>query len=107
MWQGDVVVGRHRPRNYQQGADRRKPGTTAPVGEKTVVADAMEAVGQSMEQEPANKLVGSQSHMLLGIAMPIVAPTEGDGCIAHADGTTVGDSDAVGVAAQIGENMRR
>jgi hypothetical protein len=39
--------------------------------------------------------------MLLGIAMPIVAPTEGDGSIDHADETAVRDSDTVGVAGTV------
>ena len=37
--------------------------------------------------------------------MSVIAPTERDGCVVGADQAAVGDGDAVGVAAEIGQDM--
>jgi hypothetical protein len=53
-------------------------GVCAPAGgEETVVADAVEAVGQDMEQEAADKLVRRQRH---GLA-PVLAGSTGEAMI--------------------------
>ena len=44
------------------------------VGEKALVADALEAIGQHVQQKPANKLMCIQTHDLLHAAVGVVAP---------------------------------
>ena len=46
------------------------------VGEEAVVADAMEAVGQGVQQEAADELVGVERHDLGLAVMAIVLPAE-------------------------------
>jgi hypothetical protein len=61
------------PCRCQQRSDGRETGAAAAVGKKAIMPDAMKAVGQAVEQEPANELIGVQGHVLLGIPMPVVA----------------------------------
>ena len=70
------------------------------------MTDAMEAVRQAVKQKAANELVGTHGHLLLGVTMPVVAPTEADGSILDADEAAVCNGDAVRVAAEISEDMR-
>ena len=77
------------------------------IGEESEVANAMEAVGQGVEQEASDELVGRQAHDLDGAAVAIVLPGEGDMIVIAGSDAAVGDGDAMGVAAEIGENLRR
>src|ERR1043166_3928142 len=71
--------------------------------EQTIVADAMEAVGQNVDEEAADELVCCERHALVAIAPfdAIVLPLEGDAVVVAADQPAVGDGDAVGVAGEI------
>ncbi len=89
----------------QQAADDPEPGTAAAVGKKAVVADAMEAVGQAMQQEAPDELAGVECRQPCCIAMPVIAPVEGDAGLVGADQPAVGDGDAVRIAAEVGKNM--
>jgi hypothetical protein len=62
----------------EQLAAQREFVVAAAVGKKTVMADAVEPVWQSMQQEAADELVGRQGHHLALIVMPVIAPTEAD-----------------------------
>ena len=76
------------------------------IGEESKVTDAMEAVGQGVEQEAPDELVGLQTHGLDGAAVAIVLPGKGDMIVIAVLDAAVGDGDAMGVAAEIGENLR-
>ena len=67
--------------------------------------DAVEAVGQAVDQKAPNKLVWSERHHPWCVAVSIIAPAEGHTRLIGADQAAVGDGDAVRVAAEIGENM--
>jgi len=73
-------------------------------GEKAVVADAVEAVWQDMEQKAADKLSSVQGHEPGLSSVTIVFPGEADFSIVGRLQARVGDGDAVGIAGQIGEN---
>ena len=60
-----------------------------------------------MQQETANKLVGVQGHMLLGIAMSVVTPPEADGSVLQTNEAAVRYRNAVGVATEIGKDVLR
>ena len=81
----------------------------AGVGEQPVVADAVEAAGQDVQQEAAHELVGLERHGLVPRAAlgPVVLPTEGDAALVHGEQAAVGDGHPVGVARQIGEHRGR
>ena len=55
------------------------------VGKETVVADALEAVGEHVQQEAAQKLVRIETHDLLRSAAGIVAPCESDLAVIEGD----------------------
>ena len=76
------------------------------VGEQSVVADAVEAGRQDVYEEAADELVCCQGHDLAAPAAldPVVLPGKGDAPVIEADQAAVGDGDAVGVAAEIGEH---
>ena len=76
------------------------------AGEQAIVADAVEARRQDVDQESADELGGSECHDLLTIATigTIVLPSEGDASVVEGDQPTVGDGDTVGIARQIGQH---
>ena len=77
------------------------------VGEITEVANAMEAVGQGVEQETPDELIGRQAHDFCGALMAIVFPGEGDMIVVAGSDAAVGDGDAMRVAPEIGEDFLR
>src|SRR5712691_3553468 len=76
------------------------------VGEKAVVADAMKAGGQDVDQEAADELVDGKRHYLGPVAPvgAVILPPEGHAGVVEGDKPTVRDGDAVGVARQIGQH---
>ena len=72
------------------------------IGEESEVSNAMEAVGQAVEQEASDELVRLQTHGLFAI----VLPGEPEMFVVAGLVRLLGDSDAMGVAAKIGENWR-
>ena len=85
---------------------RRAPRIRSGAG---CVADAVEALGQDVEEETADELVRRETHELLAGATigAVVLPAEGDGLGVGGDEPAVRDGDAVGIAAEIGEDRFR
>ena len=79
------------------------------VGEETVVADAVETVGQDVDQEAADELVGVERHKLVAsVALgPVILPFESDALAVEGDEPAVGNGDPVSVARQVGEHCVR
>ena len=75
------------------------------LGEQAVVADAVEALGQDVDEEAANELVCCECHHLVAIGAfdPIVLIFEADIVFVERDQPAVGDGDAMGVAGQISQ----
>ena len=73
------------------------------AGEQAVVADAVEAGRQHMDEEAADELVNGERHHLISIGAfdPVVLALEGDVVVVECDQSAVGDGDAVGVARQV------
>src|SRR5271167_4663473 len=73
------------------------------LGEQTVVADAVQALGQDVDEEAADELVYCERHRLVAIGAfePIVLVFEADSVFVEREQPAVGDGDAVGVAGQI------
>src|SRR5579864_3794559 len=69
----------------------------------------MEAVRQDVQQKAADELAGTEPHHLELVAavVAVVLPSEADVIGAELDQTAVGDGDAMGVAGEIGEHLRR
>ncbi len=76
------------------------------IGEQPVVADAVKATGQNVQQEAAHELVGAERHGLVA-RLPraaVVLPAEGDATFVKREQPLVGDRHSVRVAGQIGEH---
>src|SRR5204862_7824472 len=69
-------------------------------GKQAVVADAVEAGWQHVDEEAADELAGGQGHDLLSFAslITIVLPSEGHAFVADCYTSVVGDGDANGLA---------
>ena len=78
-------------------------------GEQAVVADAVQAFGQHVDEETADELVGLERHALVSIAAldAVVLPLEGNALLVEGDQAAVGDGNAVGVTRQIGQHGLR
>lgn len=62
-----------------------------------------------MQEKPPDELVRMKAHDLLAITCiaPIILPSEGNMVVIKFDDAAVGDSDAMGVSAEIGEHLVR
>ena len=92
------------------GAARRvrhvaRAACAAAVGQQAEVADAHEALGDDVQQEAAEELVGREVHDLHAIGIGVVAPAKADATLGEGEQALVGDGDAVGVAAEVGEHV--
>ncbi len=72
----------------------------AAVGEETIVTDAVETVGQDVDQEAADELVGVERHQLVaGIGLgAVILPFESHAFAVEGDQPAIGNSDPVRVA---------
>ncbi len=77
----------------------------AAIGEEAVIANAMKAVRQGMQKKAADELVGIERHHLGLAVLPIILPGEADLVVGERDQPAVGDGNAVGVAAEIGQHL--
>ena len=95
-------------RSLTASSSRARATLSAQVarGEQAVVADAVEALWQHVDEEAADELVGGERHALLAVAAldAVILPSEGDAVLVEGDQAAVGDGDAVGIARQIGQH---
>jgi hypothetical protein len=80
---------------------RQGPGSVA-LGEKAVVTDAMEPVGQDVEEKAADELVRGKPHDA-GAAAAIILVGERHVIVVDGDKPRIGDRRAMGVAGEIGQ----
>ena len=97
---------RLRLRHGEQGAGAHEVRLAAGAGEKAVMANAVEALGQHVEQKTPDELARIERHDLVALSAvaAIVLAAEGDAPLVERDQPRVGDRDAVGVARQIGQH---
>lgn len=90
----------------EQRADFGEVRFADTAGQQAVMADAMEPIGQDMDQEAADELGCGKAHDLLAIAIfdAIILPTESYSVGIRADQAMVRDRYPVGIAAQIGKH---
>ena len=95
-----------RGHSEQASAEYELVGAMA-VGQEAVVTNAMEAIRQYVEEEAAHELGDRHSHdfALMTATLPVVLPAEADVGLVKVEQATVGDSDTVGVARQIGQEL--
>ena len=78
------------------------------LGQQAVVADAVEALGQDVDEESTDELVCGECHALVSISAldSVVFPLEGDAVLVECDQAAIGDGNAVGIAGEIGQHCR-
>jgi len=77
------------------------------MGEETEVADAHEAWGKDVEEKASQELLHRQGHEAWLVSVGGVSPAEGDLVTGQRDEAMVGDGDAMGVGAQVVEDVLR
>jgi hypothetical protein len=77
------------------------------IGEETVVANALESVGQHMQEKAANKFVGGKLHSCDTRLVTIVLPGEGHVMVGRRDEAMIGDGDTMGIVREITQNLLR
>ena len=87
----------------EQLSDPGDIGGPIAIAEEAVVADAVLALWQHMDEEPADELVGLQGHggVPLGAVDAVIFDAEGDAVCIETDQSAVGNGNAVRVARQI------
>lgn len=101
------AVGRLRRGHVEQLPAQGELGGSLAVCKEAIVADAVKAIGQAVQQEAADELVRCQEHGL-GLAMvAVILPAEPDLLAIEVSEPAIGDGHAVGVAAEIGQNLLR
>lgn len=101
--------GRDGERLPQQVPDLRDVGFATGTGQQAIVPDTVEAIGQDMDQETANELIGGQSHDRSSVAGldAVILPAERDGLGISADQAVVRDRHAVRLAPEVGQHRFR
>jgi hypothetical protein len=77
------------------------------MGEEAEVADTDEAGGQDVEQEAAEELEGVEREDFFDTAVAVILPAEADTVVFDLEQPMVGDSHAVGIAAEILDDLGR
>jgi len=75
------------------------------MSQEAEVADAHETWGKHVEQKASQELVHGQGHEALLVAVGGVSPAEGDVIARQGNEAMVGDCDAMGVSAQVVEDI--
>ena len=75
------------------------------IGEEAIVADAMETVREGVQQKAADELIDCERHRFGLPVCSVVLPGEAHLAIGEREEPAVGDSDAMGIAAEIGEHL--
>ncbi len=86
---------------------QRQGSAAASVGEKAAEANTNKAARQGVQEKTAQELLRRESHQFLFTVMRIVFPAERHVAIGYTRDAVVGDSDTVGVAGQVLENVLR
>ncbi len=71
------------------------------------MTDAHEAIGQDVEQEAADEFVGLKGDCLFSVAILSISITHGNFSVRDFNDAVIGESDAVGVTAEVIEDGLR
>ena len=92
--------------HVKQPARSRDVFRAPAIGEEAVVSNAVETVGQDVDQKAADELVDVECHQLVAVfgLGPVILPFERHALAVEGDEAAVGNSNAVRVAGQVGEH---
>lgn len=103
-WQG--LIGRSRTgSSAQEGPAEGQLVAAAAIGQESELTEALEATWEHMQQEATDELSSRKSHGALLIFAGVVFPTKGKVAVLECEQAMVGDGHAVGVAAQISQDL--
>jgi hypothetical protein len=102
-WLG-LIRGLVSPLDFEQRANAGEVLASIAFGEKAVVPDAVEAVGQDVQQETADELVWGEAHDAGAPAATIVLVGERDFIVVDDHEPRIGDGGSMRVAGEIGEH---
>ena len=71
------------------------------VGQEAKMADTHEAIGQDMEEKAAGEFFGIESHRFQPVFVSSVSVAKSDLAVFEGEDTVIGQSHAVGVAAEV------
>ncbi len=93
--------------NGEQASTVRELVDAMAVRQEAVVANAMETIRQYVEEEPVHELGNRDAHdfVLVPTPLPILLPAEADVGLVEIEQATVGDSNTMGVAREIGQEL--
>lgn len=91
----------------QQASTQFQQGLAVPVGQKSEMADAHEALGQYVQEEAPQELTRRKHHLPLLITVGVVPPKKRDIAVGDFQDAVIGDSHAVSVAGQVSQDLFR
>src|ERR1700687_5857124 len=102
-----MAIGWRRGHSQQASTERELVGAMA-VGQQPVVTNTMKDIRQYVQEEAAHELAVRDPHdFALGpVTVPILLPAEADMGFIDVEQATIGDGDPMGVAREIGQNLR-
>ena len=98
------VVGLFGPLDLEQVSHMCELFAALALGEETVVTNAMEAVGEDVEEKTSDELVRGEAHDAAAAAAAIILVDERHFIVVDGDKPRIGDRRAMGVAGEIGEH---
>lgn len=98
VWRGPLTI--------EKFAAKGEFGSAMAVCHEAEVANAMEAIGQRVKKVAADELVGLELHDLRRAVLAVVLPGKGDVILGEGYEPAVGDCNAMGIAAEIGQHLR-
>ncbi len=75
------------------------------LGQKAIVPNALKAVGQDVQKEAADELIGIERQAPWRRPVGVVLPSKTNAAVVESDEAAVGDGDPMRVTAQIGEHL--
>ena len=79
---------------------------TRAIREQAEVANAHEAARHDVQEKASQEFVGLERHDLHAVVVGIVLPAKPDAAVAVIDESIIGERDAVGIATEVGEDLR-
>ena len=93
--------------HLQQASAEGEVLVAAGAGEEAEMANAVESGGQGVQQDATDELLGRQSQGLPAVLLAVVLPAKAHLAVGDVQDALVGDGDAVGVAAEVGQHAGR
>ena len=98
---------RHRGELGEECATAREFLGATSIAQDAIMAQALQAVGEGMEEEASDALLGRQRHDHVPIPVAIIPPTEVDQPILQGHQALVADGHAMRIATQVGHHLLR